>query len=249
MSLETVEINEFPIQDIPRSCSWVVIGPPGSGKSNFVEYLVYANKHKYPVGRAWCGTEDTQGKYTKFMHPLFVTNEYNQTEHEKVVARQKQSRTEKCQNPAAVCVMDDCGDDPKVFRSKVMKAQFKNGSQWYDELFVLANQYAIDLPPDIRKSISYVALFREPSPIEREKLWKNFSPGIPRAEFDDLLNALTGDFTCLVLKMRNQSNELKDCAFYFKAPDMKDKKWKMGCKEYHNWGEKRYNKKYVEKFI
>ena len=243
-----IVIREFPIHEIPRSCTWVVIGPPGSGKSNFVEYLIYANKHRYPVGRAWCGTEDTQGKYSKFFPNLFVTNEYNDREHEYTIIRQKTTTAEKCKNPAAVYVIDDCGDDSKVFKSKLMKGQFKNGSQWWDCLFVLANQYAIDMPPDIRKSISYVALFREPTPKERTKLYENFSVGCTRQEFDQLMDQITGDYTCLIFKMRTQSNKLEDCVYYFKAPDMKNKQWKFGCKEYRQWAEKRYNKKYVEKF-
>jgi len=246
---EEIKVREFPIQKLPRSCTMVVIGPPGAGKSSWLEYLFWANKHKYPCLRVWCGTEDTQGRYKKFTPELFITNDYVESEHEKSIIRQRTSIAEKCQNSSCIYLLDDCGTERRNFNSKLMKGQFKNGSQWWDCLFIISNQYVFDIPPDIRKSVSYVVLFREPSPDERQKLYKTFSIGCTFSEFNDLMDQITGDYTCLIFQKRGQSNNLEDCVYYSHVPDISKKKWAFGCEEYKKWSKDRYNPKYVESFI
>jgi len=246
--LRDLHINEFAIHELPHSCTMIVIGSPGSGKTTFIEDLCYANKHKYPVAKVWCGTEDTQGRFKQFVKDLYITNEYLPQEHEKSVIRQKMSKAEKCQNPNAIYIMDDCNTDRKIFRAKLMLSQFKNGSQWWDCLFAIGSHYLFDMPPDIRKCVSYVAIFQEPSPDERKKLYQSFSIGCTYREFCELMDELTGNFTCLVFKKRGQSNNMEDSIFYYKAREH-EHKWELGCKEYKDWHQKRYNVKYEESFM
>jgi hypothetical protein len=102
----------------------------------------------------------------------------------------------------------------------------------------------MEFPPDIRKTVSYVALFREPEPGEREKLFKNFG-GLAGSfdNFNKLMDELTGDYTCMIIKKRAQTNKLEDCIFYCKAD--RHGKWKFGCEEYLKWAKDRYNKDYA----
>ena len=241
-----ITIGEFPIHKIPYSCSWIVIGPPTTGKTTFIDDLCYVNKHKYPVARVWCGTEDTQGKYKKFINNLYITNEYKSDEHEKSIIRQKMSKAEKCQNSNAIYIIDDCNTERAVFASKLMRGQFKNGSQWWNCLFILGSHYVFDMPPDVRKCVSYVAIFREPSQDERKKLYQNFAIGCTLAEFNELMDQLTGDHTCLIFQKRSESNKMEDCVFYYKA--RLHGKWELGCNEYKKWAEERYNKNYTESY-
>lgn len=97
----------------------------------------------------------------------------------------------------------------------------------------------------MRKSVSYVAIFREPEEVERKKLYDNFG-GLAGSydRFCDLMDELTGDFTCIIFKKRSQSNKLEDCVFYYKTQILKP--WTFGCKEYKEWGKERYNSGYVE---
>jgi hypothetical protein len=241
-----VHIREFPIHKIPDSCTFVVIAAPGMGKTRFVEDLCYANKHKYPAVRVWCGTEDTQGRYKRFTKPLYITNEYKTEEHENGVIRQKLCKSEKCKNGKAIFILDDCNTDRKIFQSPLMKGQFKNGSQWWDCLFILASHYVFDMPPDLRKTVSYVAIFKETSVEERQKLHKNFAIGCTFPEFCDLMDQITGDYTCIIFDKRSQSNNIEECVYYYKARLHDDIKWSLGCDEYKKWSDDRYNTKYVE---
>ena len=248
MTEKIVEINEFPIHKMRESCTFIVIGAPESGKTTFIEDLCYVNKHKYPVARVWCETEDTQGKYKKYVRPLYITNEYKADEHEKNIVRQKTCKAENCQNSNCINIIDDCNTDRKIFNSKLMKGQFKNGTQWWDTLFILGSHYIFDMPPDIRKCVSYIAIFKENSEEERKKLYQNFAMGCTFDEFRQLMDCLTGDFTCLIFNKRSVSNELKDCVFYYKAR-LHPNKWELGCDEYKKWSDERYNKQYIESYV
>lgn len=242
-----ININEFNPQSIPDSCTWIVVAAPSKGKTTFIEDLCYWNKHRYPVVRVWCGTEDTQGKYSKFGEPIFITNDYKADEHEKSIVRQKLCIAEKCHNPKGIYIIDDCNLDRSVFNSKIMKAQFKNGTQWWNCLFIIGSHYVFDLPPDVRKCVSYVAIFQEQSIAERKKLYDTFAIGCTPTEFNQLMDELTEDYNCLIFHKQSKSNKLEDCVFYYKARIHGN--WKLGCEESKKWNADRYDKKYVEQYI
>ena len=249
----TLEIKEFRMEDIPPSCTWIIVGPPASGKTTMIENMCYYLKHRYPVARAFIGTEGAYKRMCQIFHPLFVSNYYDADDEKRHVIRQRTMEMDNGKGHAAnyaINILDDVSDDPKIYKSKLVRGIFKNGSQHWHQLFLLGSQYAIDMPPDVRKSVSYVAIFREPEPLEREKLYKNFG-GLAgsRKNFDDLMDQLTGDYRCLVFKKRSQSNKIEDCIFWYRTVDMGDWNWKFGCDEYRDWGKMRYDKNYIEEAI
>lgn len=246
-----VTISEFDPRSIPLSCTWIVVGPPASGKTSFIEDMVYNVKDRYPVGRAWIGTEGAYDKFCKIMGKLYVSNYYDIDEIRSHIMRQRTCGAEtdtKDPNNAAVMILDDVADDPKIFKTKEMRGLFKNGSQHWTQLAMVGLQYAIDVPPDIRKSVSYIALFREPNPTEREKLYKNFGGIVgTKEDFNDIMDQLTGDYTCVIIKNRSQSNDIQDNVFYYKGKVHGD--WKFGCHEYREHAKARYDPNYVEQVI
>ncbi len=242
-------IHEFKLEDMPLSCTWIIVGPPGSGKTTFIENVAYYLKHKYPVCRSFIGTEGGYNTFCKITHPLYVSNHYNEEEEKNHIFRQKTCAIENGdKSPAnyAINVIDDASDDPKIYKTSTMKGLFKLGSQHWHQLLMIGSQYAIDMPPDIRKSVSYVAIFFEPEAGERKKLYTNF--GGLAGTFEDfcaLMDQVTGDYTCLIFKKRTQSKNLEDNVFWYKTSKLKP--WKFGCEEYRDWAEKRYNKNFIEK--
>ena len=129
-----------------------------------------------------------------------------------------------------------------------MRGLFKLGSQHWNQLLMVGSQYAIDLPPDIRKSVSYVAIFREPEEGERKKLYLNLGGSCGKYEtFCELMDQITGDYSCMIIKKRSQSNKMEDNVFYMKTKVLKD--WKFGCKEYRDWGRSRYNSKFQDELV
>ena len=246
-----IVIDEFKLEDIPLSCTWIIVGPPGSGKTTFIENLCYYHKHRYPVARVFMGTESGYQHFSKIFHPLYVSNTFDEEKEKQYILRQKKCVMENGKGydgNYSINILDDVSDDPKIYKTKLMRGIFKLGSQHWDQLFLLGSQYAIDMPPDIRKSTSYVALFREPEELERKKLYQNFGGLAGNYQtFCDLMDQLTGDHTCLVFKKRSQSNRVEDCIFYYQTKLLNP--WKFGCKEYQEWAKKRYNNDYIEEII
>ena len=58
----------------------------------------------------------------------------------------------------SINIMDDVSDDPQIYRTKVMRGLFKLGSQHWNQLYIVGSQYAIEMPPDVRKS-SFICCF------------------------------------------------------------------------------------------
>ena len=79
-----------------------------------------------------------------------------------------------------------------------------------------------------------------------KKLYTNFG-GLAGTyeQFVSILDQVTGDYTCLIIKKRTQTNVVEDNLFWYKTKVLPD--WKFGCKEYREWGDKYYNKNYSDK--
>lgn len=248
MSQSQKILHEFNPEDTPLSCTWIVVGNPGSGKSTFMENMCYFLKHRYPVGRVFIGTEDGYKKMSSIFHPLYVSNYYSEDELKSHVKRQKTCSLENekgYEGNYSITIIDDASDDPKVYKTKVVRGLFKLGSQWWNQLMMIGSQYAIDMPPDIRKSVSYVAIFYEPEEPERKKLYNNFGGLAGSYEnFCELMDQVTGDYTCLIFKKRTQSQNMEDNIFWFKTTPLQP--WKFGCKEYREWAKNRYNQNFIE---
>jgi hypothetical protein len=247
----TLTIREFEIEKIPHSCTWIVIGPPGAGKTTFIENLCYYNKHRYSVARVFIGTESGYKDFSDIFGSLYVTNYYSEDQEKMHILRQRTRSIEHEKENIgnyAINILDDVSDNPLIYKTNTMKGLFKLGSQHWNQLFIVGSQYAIDMPPEIRKATSYVAIFREPEETERQKLYKNFG-GMAGTykNFCDLLDGITGDYTCLIFNKRSQSMNKEDCIFYYRT--VKLSPWKFGCREYRSWNSKRYNPDYVEKLV
>ena len=216
--------------------------------TTFIENMCYFLKHRYPVARAFIGTEGGYKRFCKIFHPLYVSSYYDEDEEKNHILRQ---RTCVVENEVgylgnyAINVIDDASDDPKIYKTKVMKGLFKLGSQHWNQLLMVGSQYAIDMPPDVRKSVSYVAIFFEPEEIERKKLYTNFG-GLSGSyeNFCELMDQITGDYTCLIFKKRTQSKHIEENVSFYKTKQLGD--WSFGSKEYREWGNERYDPNYIE---
>ena len=219
--------------------------------TTFIENMAYYLKHRYPVARLFIGTDAGYTHLCKIFHPLYVSNYYDEDEEKQHILRQRTCEVENGHGyPGnyAINILDDVSDDPRIYKTKVMRGLFKLGSQHWNQLLMVGSQYAIDMPPDIRKSVSYVAMFFEPEEIERKKLYTNFGGLAGSYEnFCDLMNQVTGDYTCLIFKKRTQSHSMEENISWFRTKELDS--WKFGCQEYRAWGRERYDTNYKEQII
>jgi hypothetical protein len=218
-----------------------------TGKTTLISSLLYAKKHIFPVGMVMSGSEDSNNFYKTIFPSTFVFNDYNDDKIKDFIRRQKIAR-QHLENPWAVCLLDDCTDDPKIFNKPLQHAMYKKGRHW-KMWYILSLQYCMDVKPVIRINVDGCFILREPSPKIRRAIWENYAGIIPSFSlFCDLMDGITDSYTALYIHNATQSNEVEDCVYYYKAkPPPQD--FKFGCPEFWEFHYARYNPEYVEPFL
>lgn len=243
----TLNIREFSFRnDMHESATVVIVGAPGTGKSNLIEYIVWVLRDRYPCHKIFDESDEIDSRWSNFVHPIYINHEYNEKENETYVKRQKKCITdENCTSAKAICITNDCSQDNNIFKTKVIGDKFKNGSRRWKHLDIYGMQYIKDLPPSIRKSISYAIIFREKNVEERERVYKTLGGECgSKADFFQIWDQLSGDYDFMVINKRTQSNNLEDIIFWGNVPNMQrlpKEELRVGCPEAWEHGERRYN--------
>ena len=254
---ETFKIRELDLEMIQPSTKrafvneqggskTVVIGKANTGKSTLISSLLYAKKHIFPVAMAFSGSEDSNQHYRKIMPSTFVYNEYSEERIESFVKRQKIAK-EYLENPWAVLLIDDCTDDPKIFKSVLQQKLYKLGRH-YKMWYILSLQYAMDIKPSIRVNVDNCFILRETSITIRKILWENYASVIPDfSTFCSVMDQISGDYTALYIHNQSQTNNWQDCVFWYKAtPAPAD--FRFGSDDYWKFHEERFDKEYQDTF-
>lgn len=207
--------------------------------TTLIKRLIYEKKHIFPVGFLMSGTEEETGAFGNIFPEIFKFNKYVESNIESFVKRQKLAR-KYCKIPWCLSVIDDCTDDPKVFRKPLVQGIYKNGRNW-KLWWILSLQYAVDILPVIITSIDATFIGREPGLDNRQKIYKKYASVIPTFElFCQLMDKYTDDFCWLVVRNNYPSNKIEDCIFYWKPTPAPD--FELGCIDYKEFHEERYKK-------
>jgi len=114
----------------------------------------------------------------------------------------------------------------------------------------VADQNALEFPPAIRASASYVVIFRYNSMEQRKKIYNSYG-GASVFHSERLFNQLMDTFLdkkyqCLVIKQNAYSNNLEDCVFYYCTGQMRKDPatWRFnGCRELQQHNRMRLDKR------
>jgi hypothetical protein len=194
--------------------------------------------HKIPMVVCMSGTEEGNGFYGKYMHPLCIHGDYKKDIVSNLIKSQHK-KVKKC-NDAGInpdtrpdlgvgLLLDDCGYDKKIMTQKDIRQIFMNGRHW-KICFMIGLQYMMGLPPDIRTQIDYVFCLRENIIANQKRLYDNFFGCFQKfSHFQEAFNACTNNYECLVLDNNSKSNKIEDCVFYYKATP--NREYKIGSRE------------------
>ena len=234
-----VQLRRFNPDTMDDDKVCIFIGKRGSGKSCLVTDILYHKRH-IPVGVVMSATEEGNHHYKGFVPDLFIYNDYNKEVIERVLERQKRiinSGTTK--KSSSFILLDDCMYDRKFMKDTCIRQCFMNGRHW-KLFFMLTMQYCMDLSPDLRANVDYVFILRENIVQNREKLYKSFFGIFPTFDmFNQVMNACTENYECLVLDNTSKSNKIEDCIFWYKAKIKK--KFKVGSPAIWAYHQKNYN--------
>lgn len=232
-----IQLKKFDPSRIADDKVCVVIGKRGTGKSTLVTDLLY-HKRSIPAGVVMSATEEGNHYYKQFVPDLFIYGDYSKETIEKVIDRQKRLIAANKLSPAFI-LLDDCMYNKSFTKDTCIRQCFMNGRHW-KIFFMLTMQYCMDLSPDLRANVDYVFVLRENVIQNREKLWKAFFGIFPSFEmFNQVMNACTENYECLVLDNTSKSNRLEDCVFYYKAPIRKG--FRVGSSALWNYHRNNYN--------
>lgn len=215
-----------------------------TGKSTLITSLLYEKSHIFPSGVVMSGTEDSNHHYSRIFPSTFVYNKLQKPVIESYIKRQKLAR-DHLPNPWSVLLLDDCTDDPKIFSDPLFQGIFKNGRHW-KMWFILSLQYCLDIKPVIRTNIDGTFILRETNLKNRRSLWENYAGVVPDfAQFCDIMDQLTNDYTALYVHNATTSNNLEDCLFWYRAKPVPDS-FKFGSEDYWRFHLSRYNQNYSD---
>jgi hypothetical protein len=215
-----------------------------TGKTTLIASLLYSKKHIYPTAMAMSGTEDSNHFYRSIFPSTFVFNNYDEEQITKFIKRQKLAK-EHLANPWSVLILDDCTDDPSLFKKPLQQGMYKRGRHW-KMLYILSLQYGMDVRPVIRTNVDGVFILREPNIRNRKVMYENYGGIVPDFKlFCDILDQITDDYTALYIHNATRSNDWKECVFWYKAKPIPSD-FKFGSDEYWAFHFARYNPEYID---
>lgn len=221
----TTEINikKFnPATELPPDAVILVLGKRASGKSALIVDLMYHMRKTLDLCIGFNTTEESSKTLHKITHESLIFYDYDNPRLRKILDYQrdlvKMSEKEGAQRWKRIgLVLDDCGDDKKIFKYKEIIEIHKMGRH-RKLFFINATQYAIDMPAELRGQVDFVFAFSHINSNEREKLWKYYF-GVFESfkEFNNVFVECTKGFDCMVLDARKKSYNPSECCYWYRA--------------------------------
>lgn len=217
-----------------------------TGKSSVIASIVASKAHIIPVSQIFSGTEDSNHFYTTKFPSITIFNSLKDLKPvENFICRQKYAKRY-LDNPWNCMIIDDCTDDPKLFTRPLFQSYYKNGRHW-KMMHILSLQYCLDIKPVIRTNIDYTFICRESNKKNRKALFENYASCVDsQNDFETLMDALTTDYSTMVIVNRLQSNEIEDCIRWYKADLDAIKNFRFGCDDFWMFNDQRLDSKYED---
>jgi len=238
--------------------------------NSFLIRDIFYNKQDMPYGLVFSGTENANTFYGNFIPDIFIHSHYDPQLVSNVISHQEQKIFKEKKKQLALgywpgksdgkeadgklysnnlfIVLDDLMDEADIWKKdQTIKRIFFNGRH-YNIFFILALQYAMGIPPNLRNNIDYIFIYNEPSIKNRRKVYEDYCSAVSTFDaFCNILDACTQNYECLVIKTSSKSSDLRDSIFWYKAkPHTNFRVGGANLWKYHNI---KYNKEYREEYL
>ena len=221
---QELKIRSLNPYEIPDEAVCVFIGKRKSGKSFAIRDLMW-HKRTIPLGHIVSGSEEANPFFSDFFPSTYIDGECSESTLNDIFKRQQkikeikktqQKNGTKKVDSRFMIVLDDCLHDKKWQKTEEIRKVFMLGRHW-DIFFILALQYVIGIPPNLRSNIDYVFIFRDFSISNRRKLYDNFGGCIPSFSLFCTLMDHLDKYEALVLCNDIDKVKFEDQVMYWKA--------------------------------
>ena len=232
-------LRKFDMSKVRDDSVVIMLGKRNTGKSFLIRDLLY-HKREFPIGTVISGTEGANSFYSKHVPSLFIHEEFNSNILANVLKRQ-QLLTKHIAKEVEVkgrsdldrrtfVLMDDCLYDNKWVSDKYVRSLFMNGRH-YGLLYIIALQYVMGIPPQLRANVDLVFILRENNVQNRRRIFEQYAGVFPDFEsFCQVMDQCTNDYELLVIDNTCRSNRIEDMVFWYKAAPHPD--FRIGAREY-----------------
>jgi hypothetical protein len=249
-----IQIRKF---EMDKMCEYATIGliaKRASGKSWITRDLLYT-KRDIPVIQIISKTEKLNHFYSDYVKDSFIFDEFSHGilhclfERQTLISEENKLREKIGKSPKddrTLLIMDDCmSSNGKWMSDESIRDLFFNGRHYHIS-FVLTLQYVKGIPPDLRSNFDYIFLLAEDFTNNRRKLYDEYAGMFPTFDvFCQIFTQLTQDYGCMVIDNRIHTTVIEDKVFWYKSKECKQ--FKVGCKKYKKFHDKKYDPKWDKK--
>jgi len=231
-----------------------VLSKRGGGKSTIIKALLQSMKD-YPVCYIISMSEKFSPFFSGIVPDCFIWYKFETTIIKKLLLRQREiiklkeekKKEGKFIDSRVVIVMDDCLADVKNWKNDPYLTELMLNGRHYNISLIMSSQDPLGLSPLMRNNMDYVFILASDSYLNRKKIFENYCSCLPdRASFERVFAELTENYCSLVVINRGNRKDITDKIAWYKAPDLKNVKFSIGCSQYKNYHKYNYNEKWDE---
>jgi hypothetical protein len=254
-NVDKIPIQEFSLDEMCINPSIIMIAKRGSGKSWITKAIMF----KYsdvPVGVIISPTEKDSPFYSDFFPDTFIFYKYESKILRKLLNRQalilKKARDKKLEgkfiDPRAMLVMDDCLASKGAWAKDPLVSELLFNGRHRQIMYILTMQFPLGITPELRANFDYIFLMADDVLSNLKRIYEHYAGMFPDFNsFKSVFRQLTEEFGAMVIKNRGSRQNIFDKIAYYKAPDLRHSKVKIGCKQFRKYHDKNYDKDWEEK--
>ncbi|MDR3426054.1 ATPase/DNA packaging protein [Silvimonas sp.] len=158
---------------MPLTSRVTILGPSGSGKSNFLRSFLFERRNEIHTAVVFSGSEGANAQWEAIFPRAYIYNELDVNALERILQRQTDV-TQNAPDPKTGNQVSLIFDDlPEAdLRLPIMTKLFTKGRHYGIGIFVLI-QFATMVPPAIRSNSNYVIVTQTQGE-DREKVYKTY---------------------------------------------------------------------------